>query len=543
MVIKTNKWSVLMILVICAITFFVNNRTFTPDIMEARNIVTAREMVQDGHWMVPTMNGELRLEKPPLPTWITAVTEFISPDNLALQRGMAGIAGTLLVIFFFLTVKTVTRDERNALISTIILCTCYNIVLMGRTATWDIYCHAFMMGAIYFMVCAFSHEGKAWGQFVMAGLMMGLSFMSKGPVSFYALLLPFLIAYIMCCHPSARGKILPIIVMIAVCVIVSGWWYAYIYAFQNDAMSYVAGKESGSWINHNVRPWWYYWKFFLEAGVWALLLLTAIFMPLHRRNNDYLMWVIWILAAVILLSLFPEKKPRYLLPIMMPAAAAIGWLVNSWVTLFEEREGDGVDKTLFRINSAIIAIIILASPVALWQFCYVPGIISLPVFLFFTVALVTIAATIGTGTITLRPMLLIYGVLALFLMAECFMMPALKKVINNPEMKSIALTRDIKQLNGVPFYYNSKHEMRIEIVYAAGRKIRSLDVAKADEIKKYLPCAILTHGSVGSELPATLWSSVDSIPIGQYDDNSRPKSYKLRYDSIFIYNVTLLKKK
>jgi 4-amino-4-deoxy-L-arabinose transferase-like glycosyltransferase len=79
MVIKTNKWSVLMILVICAITFFVNNRTFTPDIMEARNIVTAREMVQDGHWMVPTMNGELRLEKPPLPTWITAVTEYHQP--------------------------------------------------------------------------------------------------------------------------------------------------------------------------------------------------------------------------------------------------------------------------------------------------------------------------------------------------------------------------------------------------------------------------------------------------------------------------------
>jgi 4-amino-4-deoxy-L-arabinose transferase-like glycosyltransferase len=74
----------------------------------------------------------------------------------------------------------------------------------------------------------------------------------------------------------------------------------------------------------------YYWKFFLEAGVWALLLLTAIFMPLHRHNNDYLMWVIWILAAVILLSLFPEMKPRYLLPVMMPAAAAIGWLVNSW---------------------------------------------------------------------------------------------------------------------------------------------------------------------------------------------------------------------
>lgn len=59
--------------------------------MEARNMVTAREMVHDGNWLVPTMNGDLRLEKPPLPTWLTAVAEMISPDNLALQRAMAGL--------------------------------------------------------------------------------------------------------------------------------------------------------------------------------------------------------------------------------------------------------------------------------------------------------------------------------------------------------------------------------------------------------------------------------------------------------------------
>lgn len=60
---------------------FINNRVVVPDIMEARNMVTAREMVHDGNWLVPTMNGDLRLEKPPLPTWLTAVAEMISPDN------------------------------------------------------------------------------------------------------------------------------------------------------------------------------------------------------------------------------------------------------------------------------------------------------------------------------------------------------------------------------------------------------------------------------------------------------------------------------
>lgn len=43
-------------------------------------------MANDGHWMVPTMNGELRLEKPPLPTWVAGIVECFVPDNIAAQR-------------------------------------------------------------------------------------------------------------------------------------------------------------------------------------------------------------------------------------------------------------------------------------------------------------------------------------------------------------------------------------------------------------------------------------------------------------------------
>lgn len=76
-----DRWVLLCL--VCLTTFFVDNSVLVPDIMESRNIVTAREMVYDGNWIAPTMNGELRLEKPPLPTWLTAVVEMIAPpDNL-----------------------------------------------------------------------------------------------------------------------------------------------------------------------------------------------------------------------------------------------------------------------------------------------------------------------------------------------------------------------------------------------------------------------------------------------------------------------------
>lgn len=77
------------IITLCIAAFFVNNGALQTDIMESRNIVTAREMVSDGNWLVPTMNGELRLEKPPLPTWVAAVVETVVPDNLKAQRAAA----------------------------------------------------------------------------------------------------------------------------------------------------------------------------------------------------------------------------------------------------------------------------------------------------------------------------------------------------------------------------------------------------------------------------------------------------------------------
>lgn len=126
---------VFFLLLVCYFSFFVHNRVIYADIMESRNLVTAREIVMEGNWLIPTMNGELRLEKPPLPTWVAACIELISPDNLPLQRAAAGIMATLLVFFLYGFAAYQTRRDVFGLISALVLCTSFNIILMGRTAT------------------------------------------------------------------------------------------------------------------------------------------------------------------------------------------------------------------------------------------------------------------------------------------------------------------------------------------------------------------------------------------------------------------------
>ena len=66
-------------------------------IMEARNFITAREMVHDNNWLLTTMNGEARYQKPPLPTWLTATSGLVfGMQSLFALR----LPAALMVLFF-----------------------------------------------------------------------------------------------------------------------------------------------------------------------------------------------------------------------------------------------------------------------------------------------------------------------------------------------------------------------------------------------------------------------------------------------------------
>ena len=482
-----GRRDIIMLAAFCLIAFFANNTALRPDIMETRNLQTARETVEGGHWLVPMMNGEYRLEKPPLPTWIAAAADAVSPDNLALQRTMSGLAGCLMVVFFYLMALRTTGRKDYALVASLMLITCYTIVLMARTATWDIYCHAFMTGGIYYLMRGLYEERHIWRHMLLAGTLMGLSFMSKGPVSFYALLLPWIAAVLLCRRPAMKGRVAPLIAMTALCIAVSSWWYVYILLTQSEAANYVINKESGSWKNHNVRPWYYYWRFFTETGVWTPVMFLALAMPFWRKrlgtaSRHYTFAMVWVIAALVLLSLMPEKKMRYLLPMMIPCCYAMAHLIIYW---------NGKRKRPVASRTVI-------------------------------------------------------AVAAVFAAAELLAMPIIAKQFYNPRYNSISQTYGDARLEGIPFYYNKANPLRIEVVYASHRIIRPLELSSphiADTLAAKLPCVLLTRETVDKELPSGVFGTIDTVYIGKFNDSNRSRFANYGKDESFIYNVTLLKPK
>lgn len=518
---------IFLILLVSFFAFFVNNRIVPADLMESRNLATAQEMVRTGNYLVPTMNGELRLEKPPLPTWIAAGIEHIVPGNLSAQRCGSAFAATMMALFLYLLVARLTASRNIAVTAALIFATCFNPVMMGRTVSWDIYCHSFMMGAIYFLVRGFSSRCRGTGWMLLSGIFMGLSFLSKGPVSFFALLLPFLIAYAMVLRPDIKGKGLPVLILLITALISSLWWHGYLFLAHPGTMAEVAGKESSAWISYNVRPFWYYWQFPAEAGIWALFWVTSIVCFFTRRKPGrqrriYAFSIIWLLMSLLLLSLIPEKKTRYLLPVLVPGAINIALYL--W-NIARNPQGRA-NRFLFRANAWVIALILAALPVVIYMQFVRSGM--MPVLLFAVIAVVysLLAVIIVTalyrrkGRIGIKT---VFASVVISMMAlEALCLPAVGSVFINEDRHSIRLLRDNPVAEGLPFYHEAGKPVRMELVYEANSLIRPLDLTDSTFVDR-LPFVLISAEPASSLLEGR---GLRIVHIDTYDNNWRKKNHK-----------------
>ncbi|KUG07800.1 ArnT family glycosyltransferase [Solirubrum puertoriconensis] len=367
------RWVVLGLVLGCGL--FVELGAPEIGLMEARNFVAAREIHAGGSWLLPTMNGELRLAKPPLPTWLVAGVMHLtgSTTDLGLLRLPSAIGACLLVVFFWLLARQLTpaHDEgRTAWLAALVLASSLLLLTVGRDGNgWDVYTYCFSTGALAAAVRGLSQARKEWGWFVLGGLLLGLSALSKGPVGLYGLVLPFSIAYAWKGDFAALRKYKwHLLLMFGLGLLVAAAWPAYVYLNHATEAAQVAEAESTSWVNRHVKSVWYYLNFPVFTGLWALAALCALVWPFARRRSQayvpYAFALVWALVTILLLSLVPEKKERYLLPVMLPMALLVAGLLRYWLETAPQHF-KGADVWLLRFWAVVLGLLVLTAPVAL----------------------------------------------------------------------------------------------------------------------------------------------------------------------------------
>ena len=358
----------LLLLFVCFAIFFVNLDAIFVNIMEARNFATAREMINLDHWIFTTLNNEPRYEKPPLPTWLTAVSMMLfGMKNLIAARLPAAVMGSIVSIFLYRLGLKFTNNSKYAFISGLIGATSFYILFSGRDGQWDIHTHGWMIMAIYFLFQIFQDTGNSMKNAVLSGIFIGCSFLSKGPVSMYALLLPFLISFgFVYRYKSFKHYWKPVLLTVSIALIISASWAIYVYLLDTNAVSKITDKETGRWLDYNVRPFYYYWSFVVQSGIWTIPSFVALLYPYLKNKvfdkKAYNFTLIWTLCAVVLLSIIPEKKSRYLLPVMLPMALNTAFYIEY---LF--RRFDMIPKKeswIVYFNFGLIALIGISFPLA-----------------------------------------------------------------------------------------------------------------------------------------------------------------------------------
>ena len=448
-----EKHPYLTLLVMWGCVFVSHLGVLYPNIMEARNFVTAREMLTNDNWLLTTMDGLPRYEKPPLPTWLTAFSaELFGLDNIAALRLPSALVTLALLLILYLFSHKLTQNKTYAIISTLIAGTSFYIIFAGRNGTWDIYAHTFMLIGIYFLFQFFQTNVKKYRNALTAGLLIGLSFMSKGPVSHYALLIPFLIAYgSIYKFQEMKKKWLPLFLMIFAIGVLSAWWAIYIYIMDTADAARIAEKESSRWIGYELKPFYYYWNFFIQSGIWAISAFTCLFYPYLKSRvsnlRSYQFSLLWTIATVVLLSLVPTKKSRYLLPVLIPLAMTTGFYIEYLFKNFDTITSKW-EKWPIYFNYGLIAIVGILFP--LGAFIYFGNKIE-GYYMYYTL---TSMALFATGIYILFQLSkrnfpkIFYATIAFVMFVITLGFPLSNALLSNPMYNSISKLQDSK----IPVY-------------------------------------------------------------------------------------------
>jgi len=452
----------ILFLLSVSILFTLNTDLIDITIMEARNFITAKEIQLENNWLKPTLNGYPRYEKPPLPTWLAVVvSNLLNSKSLYTFRlpGFIFLAITAITTFYFS--KKISKKRQTKYITSFVCITSFYVIGIIIEAPWDIFSHAFMLIAIYFLYDLFTNNFN-YHKSILVCLFIGLSVLSKGPISIYSMLIPFIISIYLVYKNISMKRSLQILFIIIIGTFLGSSWYLYLLFEDSANLKLITSKETANWTSYNVRPFYYYWNFIIQSGIWLVFAAIGLIYPYFRKrinNVNYKLFFIWTITSVLLLSVIPEKKPRYLMPVLIPLSFIISFVIDYCFINFHKVKY----KFLLKLHSFLIMIIgvsyLIIKHIIMQKDV---NTIDIIIFLSIIIQLVNLFKKYENKSTILSAILL------LFIITNT---PTLLETSNknyNP----------IKKGNNYNFKVYSDYKISPEIIWNYGEKIEEYDISK-----------------------------------------------------------------
>lgn len=384
-------WLIALVLLVGGLGAQVVQRT-----QEARVLETAREMLEaDAYgWLVPRLNGELRLQKPPLAYWLSAWSYKVLGMNEFAGRLPFALAGWLTVGLAYRIAARLMGGRAGFLAAGATL-TMFMFFRHGRLAETDVLAGLFVTLAMERLIRVVGGGLTKRGAMValhVAGLGMGLAAMSKGLPAVFPLV--FLLGW--CAVERDWRAALRFVSSGAVVTfaVTAGWWFFYIsrtpdWEVVKRELAVITGGEE------HAGPFYVYFPQLLASTLpWSGLVVLGIVGTIRQWKSDRVSRVlmIWLGSIFVPLCLPENKQNHYLVPLMPCCGALVAWAVEKglacgresaeyrWVRgVFVVMLGVSVmgvagvvvlarmERGFFTLTDLLVGLIVLCAGVAAWS--------------------------------------------------------------------------------------------------------------------------------------------------------------------------------
>jgi 4-amino-4-deoxy-L-arabinose transferase-like glycosyltransferase len=284
---------------------------------EARRAIPTQAMFAGGDWLLPQLNGELYIAKPPLLYWLTTAASHVLGQVNEWSVRLPSALAALIAVFAVYRYALRRFGAWAALFTAQVLIANTTFAMFARRAEIEMLltalCLTALLAALHYIQ---EQAGRRW--LLLSYFLLGLAVLAKGPLALIFVTLP-LIAYALAYRETRAWQALRDPVGWAILLLVGSAWFLAVSAqlgfdiwhatLQRDIVNKVGGSDAKPFYNYFL---WILADFFPAS----LLLFIAPFAVWKRWKPDrkIIAPLVAILVPLLIFTAFSNKHAKYLLP-------------------------------------------------------------------------------------------------------------------------------------------------------------------------------------------------------------------------------------
>jgi len=434
----------LLLLGLCYLFFFHNvgvRYLWSPD--EDEYMLVNLEMVEDGHWIYPTANGEPYSIKPPLFNWIGSLVSLaygeVTEFTCRIPSSFAALFGIFLVYYLGKNLF----GHRAGWLSAMVLAASPLYIEFARWIQINMISTVLLVATLLLFYVGYSDPHRRRWAYLLMYVPMGLGTLNMGPVN---VVMPAVVigVYLFVIKDFKHILQLRIGWGILIYLLIVAPWYVTVSLKEGYARNLLITTNLTRFFGEfeHARPFYYYftttppyflpWLFFLPVA------LYLCFSDKTREERSKLLFLfVWFAGLFVFFSLSRTKRSEYILPIFPALALLVGFMLDR--ALLYWRDSHFWRKSLFwPINGMLF----------LFGFCAVGfavywGFVARDWFgVTFPIVIVVVAGVVASGVLMRKRRIfgaLLAGVAAFAVIVAYASGPVMAKANDYKSVKSFCL--------------------------------------------------------------------------------------------------------